>query len=399
VLDLETALSRVLAALPSPRAELIPLTHAAGRVATESVLAPTDLPLFDNSAMDGYAVRADDVRTARADAPVRLRIEARIPAGEFHEGALTAGECARLFTGSPMPRGADAVVMQEDTRVDASQPGEVLICDSAKTGENVRAQGEDLQRGTMLLDKGAELTAAAIALLGATGISQVSVGTRPVIGLLATGSELREPGEPLSPGQIFESNRAMLSPLVAGAGGIPQLYPIIPDTLQATRAALERAFDEGDCVITSGGVSVGEMDFVKAAFEALGGQMSFWKVADKSSCLAFLVIPFRPSSPSCYWCAPRSAVGKGHAIPVYPRTPEFSAKRLPIPASGDISCGYEPRMERCSLPGRKPRTCSAHWPAQLDCWICRLKRPWRRERRSALCRSIESATKTGHGEF
>ena len=279
MLDLETALARVLATLPSPRSELIPLNQAVSRVLTEPALSPSDLPLFDNSAMDGYAVRADDVQSAKPGTPVRLRIKARIPAGQSYEGELATGECARLFTGSPMPRGADAVVMQEDTRVDASQPDEVLVCDSAKKGENVRRQGEDLRRGTTLLDNGAELSPAAMGLVAATGVSQVSVGTRPVIGLLATGSELREPGEPLSPGQIYESNRAMLSPLVASAGGIPKIYPILPDTLPATRSALEHAFNECDCVVTSGGVSVGEMDFVKAAFEALGGQLNFWKVA------------------------------------------------------------------------------------------------------------------------
>ncbi|HEX5222652.1 MAG TPA: gephyrin-like molybdotransferase Glp [Verrucomicrobiae bacterium] len=279
MLDLETALDRVLAALPPPRVEAISLTQTAGRVLVEPFVSPSDLPPFDNSAMDGYAVRADDVRSAKAETPVRLRIKARIPAGESFSGVIEATECARLFTGSPIPRGADAVVMQEDTRVDPNRPDEVLVCDSAKPGENVRRQGEDLRKGTTLLEKGAELTAAAIALLGATGVSQVSVGKRPVVGLLATGSELREPGEPLSAGQIYESNRAMLSPLVASAGGIPKVYPIIPDTLQVTRSALELAFNECDCVVTSGGVSVGEMDFVKAAFEALGGGMNFWKVA------------------------------------------------------------------------------------------------------------------------
>lgn len=279
MLDLETALDRVLAALPSPRSELIPLNQAANRILTESALSPSDLPLFDNSAMDGYAVRADNVQSAKAETPVRLRIKARIPAGQFYAGELTAGECARLFTGSPMPRGADAVVMQEDTRVGDNQPDEVLICDSAKAGENVRRQGEDLRSGATLLRKGEELTPAAIGLLAATGVGQVSVGKRPVIGLLATGSELREPGEPLSPGQIYESNRAMLAPLVASAGGVPQIHPIIPDTFQATRTALEHAFNHCDCAVTSGGVSVGEMDFVKAAFEALGGELNFWKVA------------------------------------------------------------------------------------------------------------------------
>ena len=279
MLDLETALARVLAALPPPRAELFPLTRASNRVLAESARSPSDLPLFDNSAMDGYAVRAADVRNAKVDAPVTLRIKARIPAGECFSGEISSGECARLFTGSPMPRGADAVVMQEDTRVDATRPDEVLICDSAREGECVRRQGEDVRKGAALLEAGTMITPGVIGLLAAAGVKEVSTGMQAKVGLLATGSELREPGSPLQPGQIYESNRALLSPLVTNAGGIPKVFPIVPDTLTETRSALERAFAETDLVITSGGVSVGEMDFVKAAFESLGGELQFWKVA------------------------------------------------------------------------------------------------------------------------
>ncbi len=279
MLDLETALARVLSVIPAPRREVVPLSQACGRVPAGSVLSPSDLPHFDNSAMDGYAVRAAEVRNARPDAPVRLRIKARIPAGEFFSGELAAGECARLFTGSPMPRGADAVVMQEDTRVEAVDAKEVLICDTAQAGENVRRQGEDVRRGTTILEAGSRLAPGEIGLLAAAGVSEVDVGTQPQVGLLATGSELCEPNQALSPGRIYESNRAMLAPLVAQAGGIAKAYPLVPDSSAATQSALATAFDACDCVITSGGVSVGEMDFVKAAFEALGGELQFWKVA------------------------------------------------------------------------------------------------------------------------
>jgi len=170
-------------------------------------------------------------------------------------------------------------VMQEDTRSDSAHPAEILICDSVLSGEYVRRRGEDVQRGAMLVAAGAALTPGTIGLLAATGITQVNVGRRPVVGLLATGSELREAGQPLAPGQIYESNRATLAPLVTRAGGVPITLPLAPDTLAATQAALARAFSESELVITSGGVSVGEMDFVKAAFEALGGELQFWKVA------------------------------------------------------------------------------------------------------------------------
>lgn len=279
MLDLETAVARILAALPSPQRELVPLSEAAERVLVESVASPADLPPFDNSAMDGYAVRAAEVRGATPVTPVRLHVRAKIPAGENFQGQLAPGECARLFTGSPMPGGADAVVMQEDTRPDPAHATEILICDSVAEGEYVRRRGGDVQRGERLVETGTVLTPGAISLLSATGIAQVSVGRRPVVGLLATGSELREAGEPLVPGQIYESNRAMLAALVTRAGGVPKIFPLVPDTLAATQSALERAFAESELVVTSGGVSVGEMDFVKAAFEALGGEMQFWKVA------------------------------------------------------------------------------------------------------------------------
>ena len=240
------------------------------------LVAPLDLPPFDNSAMDGYAVRAADVQGAKPEAPARLRLHARIPAGEPYAGELTTGECARVFTGAPLPRGADAVVMQED----ASHEGnEVVILDAVRPRENIRYQGEDVRGGTTLGATGEEITPGLIGLLGAVGVSEVVVGRQPVVGVIATGSELLEPGQPLAPGQIYESNRAMLAALIARAGGRPQVYPLVRDTLEATRAALEQAFAECDLVVTSGGVSVGELDYVKGAFTSLGGELEFWRVA------------------------------------------------------------------------------------------------------------------------
>ena len=277
MLDLETAVARMLAALPAARpSERIPLPESAGRILAETIPSPLDLPPFDNSAMDGFAVRASDVLTAKSETPQPLRLRTRIPAGEIFTGELAPGECARLFTGAPLPRGADAVVMQEDTRSEGEQ---VFILDAVQPGENVRFHGEDVRHGATLAESGNEISAGLIGLLGAAGLCEITVGPRPVTGLIATGSELREAGHSLSPGQIYESNRAMLAPLITHAGGIAKAYPLVPDTLAATRTALETAFRECDLVITSGGVSVGEMDFVKAAFAALGGELQFWKVA------------------------------------------------------------------------------------------------------------------------
>jgi molybdopterin molybdotransferase len=224
-------------------------------------------------------VRAQDVASANLQNPASLQLAGRIAAGENFSGELSAGHCIRIFTGSILPPGADAVVMQEDTRVGADQ--KILILDSAKPWENVRFRGEDVKRGAAIIARGEMLGAAHIALLAATGVAQVSANRRPAVALLATGSELKEAGAGLAPGQIYESNRAALAPLIAAAGGVPRIFPIVPDDAEATRSALARAFAECDIVITCGGVSVGEMDFVKSAFEELGGQLQFWKVAIK----------------------------------------------------------------------------------------------------------------------
>jgi molybdopterin molybdotransferase len=281
MIELEQAVEKILASIPAPKAESISLTEASRRVVAEKILATTDLPPFDNSAVDGYAVRAQDVASANSQSPVSLHLAGRIAAGEKVPGELSAGQCIRIFTGSTLPPGADAVVMQEDTKVDGNEPHKVLFLDSAKPWENVRFRGEDIKRGAMIVTPGEMFGAAHIALLAACGTAQVPVNRRPSVALLATGSELQEAGSPLAPGQIYESNRAALAPLIASTGALPKNFPIVPDDPEATRAALSRAFAECDIVITCGGVSVGEMDFVKSAFEELGGKLEFWKVALK----------------------------------------------------------------------------------------------------------------------
>ncbi|MEW6302084.1 MAG: gephyrin-like molybdotransferase Glp [Verrucomicrobiota bacterium] len=281
MLSLEDAQQRILAQVEPLASEDISLGDADGRILAASVVAPVDLPGFDNSAMDGYAVRSADVQSAKADAPVSLRIIAQVAAGERFDGEVQSGTCVRLFTGSPLPRGADAVVMQEDARPDAAHPDNVLICDTARPWEHVRLKGEDVKRGETTVAAGLRLNAGRLGLLAALGIARVTAGKSPVIGLLATGSELRTAGEPLQPGQIYESNRTSLASLLRHAGATPKIYPLVPDTLEATQTALQTAFAECDAVITSGGVSVGGFDFVKDAFRGIGGELDFWRVAIK----------------------------------------------------------------------------------------------------------------------
>jgi molybdopterin molybdotransferase len=231
--------------------------------------------------MDGYAVRAQDVASARLDSPAHLRLVGRVAAGEKFSEEVSAGNSVRLFTGSPLPAGADAVVMQEDTKLDPAAPNEVLIFDSVKPWENVRFRGEDVKRGASLVAKSEAVTVGRLALLAATGCVEVLVSRRPVVGIVATGSELKEPGQSLDPGQIYESNRLAIAALVRKAAAIPRIYPLVTDALDATRLALSHALKECDLIVTSGGVSVGEMDFVKQAVTDLGGELQYWKVAIK----------------------------------------------------------------------------------------------------------------------
>lgn len=281
MLELEDAVARVLAAVPSPASERVRVSDAAGRVLLDNIASPFPLPLFDNSAMDGYAVRAADVGEATATEPARLRVVGRAAAGEVFPGTVNPGECVRVFTGSALPRGADAVVMQEETRINPADSAELLVLENVSRGENIRPAGEEVRVGEILASAGALLSAPRMALLAAAGVAEVPVGKRPVTALLATGSELREPGQPLGPSQIYESNRVGLATWVRRAGAIPLVCPLVMDTLSDTRQALLQAFAQADVVVSSGGVSVGETDYVRAAFEETGGELQFWRVAIK----------------------------------------------------------------------------------------------------------------------
>src|SRR4030095_3549036 len=219
MIDLEQAIDQILdyvgrlqAQAAASRVEAIPIGEAYGRYLSESVRARCDLPAFDNSAMDGYAVCAEDVAYASATAPVPLRVIGQIAAGETPDQTVGPGTCARIFTGSPLPPGADAVVMQEDTDLDAARTGTVLIKDKARAFENVRLRGEEIKIGAEVAAAGSKLTPGKVGLLAGVGISHVKVSRQPVVALVATGSELVEPSENLTPGRIFESKRYMLAP-------------------------------------------------------------------------------------------------------------------------------------------------------------------------------------------
>lgn len=259
------------AALPAD-VELVPTEDAVGRILARDLRSEIDVPGFANTAMDGYAVRAVDITSAGT----RLPIAQRIPAGT--QGApLAAGTAARIFTGAPMPDGADTVVMQEDCR---EADGQVEIGVVPSAGQHVRLAGSDIARGQVILHAGTQLTAAGLGLAASIGIASVPVWRHLRVAIFFTGSELRQPGEPLAPGQIYNSNRFVMRGFLQECGVDVIDLGIVPDTLEATRAALRRAAADADLILTSGGMSEGEEDHVKPAVEA-EGRIDVWKIAAK----------------------------------------------------------------------------------------------------------------------
>ena len=257
--------------------EEVPLTESSGRYLSRAVTARFDAPAFDNSAMDGYAVRATDVVSAGPDTPVRLPVRGESRAGGTPPEPLKPGTACRIFTGSPMPRGADAVVMQEDADRDGD---EVAIRESSHEGKHVRARGSDLSSGALLLQVGDRLWPGEIGLLASQNIDRVHVFRRPKVAILSTGDELRRLGDDLEPGMIINSNVYVMTEMVRALGAIPVALPAAPDTLADTEASLRTAL-EADVVMTTGGVSVGEYDFINEAFKKVGIEPLFWKVRIK----------------------------------------------------------------------------------------------------------------------
>jgi molybdopterin molybdotransferase len=279
MLEFPEALRLLLDAIEPGPGESVPLDHAFRRVLRTDVSAKTDLPPFDNSAVDGFAVRSVDCASATEDKPRPLRNVGTIPAGATSEEMLKSGECQRIFTGAPLPPGADAVVMQEDTAVGEDEA--ILVKAAARPWENIRLRGEDIRSGFLLGETGRRLGAGDLAILVSGGLHEVEVGSRPRVRLLSTGNELIAPGEALRPGTIYESNTVLLRPFLDETGAIVESSSGIPDDETALEQTMRDAFDRADFVITTGGVSVGARDCVKEVFTRLGGTGVFWKIALK----------------------------------------------------------------------------------------------------------------------
>ena len=269
LLDIDAARALVLGRAHPLGAETVQLAAAAGRVLAEDVEAAVDLPPFDNSAMDGYAVRA-------ADTPGRLRLVGASAAGRPSSDAVGAGEATPISTGAMIPVGADAVVPIERT----TSSGSEVEVEVVATGDNVRERGGDVRSGDQVAGSGVRLSPWAVGAIAAVGRSSVQCARRPRVAVLATGSELRPPGEQLGPGEIYESNTLLLAAQLAEAGAEVEALQPVADDEHATRRALERGL-AFDVLITSGGVSVGRHDLVRPALAALGAEEVFWRVAVK----------------------------------------------------------------------------------------------------------------------
>lgn len=269
--SLEQALDLLLAqARPVSGVVQVELADALGRVLAQPILSEIDVPPWDNSAMDGYAVRSADITAAGT----RLRISQRIPAGASAE-PLEPATAARIFTGAPLPANADAVVIQEQCRREGEQ---VIVEQSPRPGANIRQAGEDTRQGQEVLPAGVRLGPQHLGLLASVGVARLPVHRRLRVAIFSSGDELVMPGQPLAPGQIFNSNEFTLEGLLRNMGCEPVKLGIVTDTFDGTCTALRQAAANADLIITSGGVSVGEEDHIKPAVEQLGS-LDLWQIA------------------------------------------------------------------------------------------------------------------------
>ena len=262
------ALTATLSIKKTKQRQALPNAHNC--VLAESVYAQVDVPQWDNSAMDGYALRANDLQQTDNSLP----LAGRIAAGDRPEQSLPAGQCMHILTGAPVPLGADTVVAQEDCTISPEQ----IQFNNCQAGGNIRRRGEEVQQGQLLLEAGTRLRAQEIGLLASQGYAHVEVYTPLRIGLISSGNELCELGQPLKPGQIYDINSYSLNALLQGLGFQVTLYAKMPDDLQQSSGCLAKASTEQDVLISSGGVSVGEEDHLKNAVSALG-QLNLWRVA------------------------------------------------------------------------------------------------------------------------
>jgi molybdenum cofactor synthesis domain-containing protein len=342
-ISLEEARAIIDAAIrPINRTETVRLEEAAGRVLASEVVAPTDVPPFSRAAMDGYAVRAADTAGASRTAPRRLERIAKLFTGQASSHEVVPGRCIEIATGAPMPAGADAVVMVEETSAD--EAGQVSVFVQAAKGQNIGRQGADMKRGDRVLEPGAFLNPSRLGALAAVGIVQVAVYARPRVAILSTGNEIIDPGRPLAPGQIYDINRFTLASVVSSNGGIPVPVRAAADTIEDLSRAVDECVGQ-DVLVFSGGSSVGERDLVLDVLAARG-EVLFHGIAVKpgkptafgriGSTLVF-GMPGYPTS-----CLSNAYILLAPALRRLARLPERMTQSVPLPLGARVT----------SAPGR-----------------------------------------------
>jgi molybdopterin molybdotransferase len=286
MLNIEEALKAILDHATPLTPVIMPIDKAAGLVLAENVVAHGNVPRFANSAMDGFAVLAADIQQASEATPVRLRILEDVPAGSVATQPVLTGTAIRIMTGAPLPDGADTVVHVEVTHTEGNN---VLILLALKTGANVRSVGEDMKDGAIVLTVGTVLRPGEVGVCAAAGHATVTVYPRARVAVLTTGSELVDAAQVPGPGQIRDANAHSLRAQVAVMGARPVVFARVPDTRVAVRSALEQALVQADIVLTNGGISVGDYDFVKDILQEMDAELVFWRVKQK------------PGKPMAFW--------------------------------------------------------------------------------------------------
>jgi len=285
MISVKEALDNILPFIKPLGAEKVSLLEALGRVIAEDVHAPRDLPPYDNSGMDGYAVRHEDIQNASSDHPIRLEVIADLPAGFISSKTIEKGQAIRIMTGAPIPKGADTVIPIEDTQ---KEDKEVLILRPAAFGIYIRRAGEDVKKGDKVISIGDLIRPAEVGMLASVGRSSISVYQRPLVAILCTGEELVDVDEGMDEVKIISSNSYTLAAQVKECGAIPIQLGIAKDRKEEIQEKLQEGI-RADVLISSAGISVGDYDFVKDALSDLGMKMVFWKVAMK------------PGKPVAFW--------------------------------------------------------------------------------------------------
>lgn len=273
MISLEEARALVLSRVEALPQETVPLLEAAGKVCAEALMSDIDIAPFDHSAMDGFALRSADIAQASESSPVRMEVLDEIAAGDFFEGEVGQGQCIRIMTGAPVPAGLDAVVKYEIVEVveGDGKPGSIVAFSApAESGANIRAAGEEAKAGEVIVEAGEVIGSAGVGFLAGCGITHVPTYRKPKVAIISIGSELVEPDEVPTGGKIRNSNSYALAACTQAAGGAPTILPIVEDSQEALAATIKEAVATYDFVITSGGASNGDFDFIKPVVESLG---------------------------------------------------------------------------------------------------------------------------------